>query len=220
MTLDTHGYQHFPGLVRGSLAHWCNLLKEQFAAERPGLRISGHPELAAAIRSLVKESSLNQALDEGWQCVRAIAFNKSPNSNWALGWHQDRTIAVEARHDVPGFGPWSRKDGILHVEPPFPLLVRMRTLRIHLDNTAKNNGALTIAVRSHLQGRIPEDQIERVVNDAEIVTTSAKAGDAWLYATPILHASGRAETPSARRVLQLDFSQDELPAPLGWLKIG
>ena len=41
--------------------------------------------------------------------VRAILFNKTDATNWALPWHQDRTIAVTAREDTPGFGPWTVK---------------------------------------------------------------------------------------------------------------
>lgn len=35
--------------------------------------------------------------------VRAIFFNKSVTANWQVAWHQDLTIAVKARCDVPGF---------------------------------------------------------------------------------------------------------------------
>jgi hypothetical protein len=39
--------------------------------------------------------------------VSAKLFDKSASRNWALGWHQDRTIAVRARIDTPGYGPWT-----------------------------------------------------------------------------------------------------------------
>ena len=65
--------------------------------------------------------------------MRAILFDKTPATNWSLGWHQDRTIAVAKRADVNGFGPWTVKSGLLHVAPPFDILVRMVTLRVHLD---------------------------------------------------------------------------------------
>ena len=47
----------------------------------------------------------------------------------------------------------------------------------------------------------------------------AFARDVWLYATPILHASEAAARPLRRRVLQIDFSADALPAPLRWLGV-
>jgi hypothetical protein len=42
--------------------------------------------------------------------VRAILFNKLPDANWKVAWHQDCVIAVRERKDVPGWGPWSVKD--------------------------------------------------------------------------------------------------------------
>lgn len=68
--------------------------------------------------------------------VRAILFDKTADNNWAVPWHQDRTIAVRARHDVPGFGPWSLKAGVVHVEPPFEIIEGMITIRAHLDEAA------------------------------------------------------------------------------------
>jgi hypothetical protein len=67
--------------------------------------------------------------------VRAILFDKSPASNWGLGWHQDRVVAVAGRVEADGFGPWTRKQGALHVTPPFEVLARMVTLRLHIDDT-------------------------------------------------------------------------------------
>ena len=61
--------------------------------------------------------------------VRAILFNKSPETNWSLAWHQDRTICVKEKREVPDYGPWSMKSGMVHVAPPFDLLTRMVTLR-------------------------------------------------------------------------------------------
>src|SRR5690242_8259073 len=39
--------------------------------------------------------------------VRAIYFDKSPEANWLVPWHQDLTLALRERAEVPGFGPWS-----------------------------------------------------------------------------------------------------------------
>lgn len=50
--------------------------------------------------------------------VRAIYFDKSVEANWLVPWHQDLTLALRARVEVAGFGPWSTKDGIPHVQPP------------------------------------------------------------------------------------------------------
>src|ERR1700679_3803052 len=43
--------------------------------------------------------------------VRGILFDKTEGSNWKVPWHQDVTIAVDRRVEVPGYGPWSVKEG-------------------------------------------------------------------------------------------------------------
>jgi hypothetical protein len=151
--------------------------------------------------------------------VRAILFDKSPHTNWGLGWHQDRTIAVRARREVPSFGPWTVKRGMPHVAPPIELLERMLTIRVHLDDVPVDNAPLLVAPGSHRLGRIAEDQIAAVVRECGIRECHAEAGDVWLYATPILHASEASRRPGRRRVLQVDYAANALPDGLEWLGI-
>ena len=47
----------------------------------------------------------------------------------------------------------------------------------------------------------------------------AAAGDLWLYATPILHASAASRSAQRRRVLQVDFAAAPLPGGLDWLGV-
>jgi ectoine hydroxylase-related dioxygenase (phytanoyl-CoA dioxygenase family) len=157
----------------------------------------------------------------GAEClpVRAILFDKSADQNWSLVWHQDRTIAVKQRIDLDGFGPWSIKSGMVHVEPPFDLLVRMLTLRVHLDSVLATNAPLLVAPGSHKRGRIPTPDIPDVVRECGVISCLAEAGDIWLYATPILHASDAAVEPLHRRVLQVDYSAEQLPSGLEWLGV-
>lgn len=157
------------------------------------------------------------AIGPGARPVRAILFDKTAQANWSLGWHQDRTIAVESRRDVPGFGPWTLKSGILHVAPPFHVLAGMATLRLHLDPVSATNAPLLIAPGSHRFGRVSENDIEHVVQRCGTAVCEAERGDVWAYATPILHASDAARVPLRRRVLQIDYAALELPGGLQWL---
>lgn len=151
--------------------------------------------------------------------VRAILFDKSAKTNWVLGWHQDRTIAVAKRIDVDGFGPWTVKQGLLHVEPPFAVIEAMITLRLHLDPVDADNAPLLIAPGSHRFGRIEEARIAETVQRCGTTACLADRGDIWVYATPILHASARAARPRRRRVLQVDYAAGALPGGLEWLGI-
>ena len=159
------------------------------------------------------------ASDAACKPVRALLFDKTPAANWSLAWHQDRTIAVVRRKPVEGFGPWTVKRGRPHVEPPFELLTEMVTLRIHLDPVTETNAPLLIAPGSHRFGRVPEKDIAHVVEECGVTSCTADAGDAWIYSTPILHASEAAINPTHRRVLQVDFAKTTLPGGLEWLGI-
>lgn len=151
--------------------------------------------------------------------VRAILFNKSSETNWGLGWHQDRTICVKERREIIGFGPWTTKRGMIHVAPPFDLLAQMVTLRVHLDDVPETNAPLLIAPGSHRLGRVEVGEIDEAVERCGIRACLAKAGDAWLYATPILHASDASTSPRSRRVLQVDYAAFDLPGELEWLGV-
>lgn len=151
--------------------------------------------------------------------IRLILFDKSPTINWALGWHQDRTIVVRDRHDVAGYGPWTVKSGLLHVAPPVDLLERMITIRIHLDPVPAGNAPLLIAPSSHRLGRVPESGIGDAVARLGVRACLAEVGDIWVYSTPILHVSDAAVEPRRRRVLQVDYAAEDLPGGLEWLGI-
>lgn len=95
----------------------------------------------------------------------------------------------------------------------------MVTLRVHLDDVPDDNAPLMIAPGSHKLGRIAETQIDDAVARFGHLACLAAAGDLWVYATPIVHGSRAAAQPLRRRVLQVDFSGDELPGELDWLGV-
>ena len=188
--------------------------------DRAGTRLKGIPGLNAHLSiSGAIGAIAGCALGTQAQPVRAILFDKTQSANWSLGWHQDRTIAVRCRVDIDGYGPWSVKAGLQHVAPPFGLLAEMVTLRVHLDKVDAGNAPLLIAPGSHRLGRIAEADIRSAVEKCGTSVCLAEAGDVWIYATPILHASEAALNPSRRRVLQVDYCARDLPAGLEWLGV-
>jgi hypothetical protein len=188
--------------------------------EQAGVRISELPDLSPYLVSTGLIGSLAcRVLGPEGRAVRAILFDKTESTNWSLAWHQDRTICVRQRVEVEGFGPWSIKAGLHHVAPPFDLLDRMITLRVHLDDVPATNAPLLIAPGSHRHGRVPVDRIDSVVASCGTLACLASAGDVWIYSTPILHASAAASAPAKRRVLQVDFSAEALPGGLEWLGV-
>lgn len=188
--------------------------------DRAGIRLHGIEGLRGVLDPAGPIARIAaDAIGAGARPVRAILFDKTAATNWALGWHQDRTIVVAERRDVAGFGPWTVKAGLLHVAPPFELLAGMVTLRVHLDPVGPDNAPLLVAPGSHRFGRVAEDDIDAVVAECGIAECLADDGDVWLYATPILHASDAAVHPRRRRVLQVDYAPETLPGGLAWLGI-
>ena len=218
MQLEKDGAEHLAGAV-------CEVLPALVALAGctevvAGTRLHGDAELARLLDAEGTIGCIAAARQRPTaRPVRAILFDKSPQTNWGLGWHQDRTIAVRERRDVPGFGPWTVKRGIPHVAPPVDLLERMLTIRIHLDDVPADNAPLLVAPGSHRLGRIAEDEIAGIVQECGIRECLAEAGDVWLYATPILHASEASRKPGRRRVLQVDYAAENLPGALEWLGI-
>lgn len=195
-------------------------LAQSLPPDQAGIRLHGNPALRAILASdAIRNVLVHHAGTTAYRPVRTILFDKSPAINWSLGGHQDRTIVVRERHGMPGYDPWSRKAGLQHVEPPFALIEAMLTLRIHLDDVPADNAPLLIAPGSHRLGRVPEQEIETLVRRCGSRSCLAAAGDVWVYATAIVHASAAAERHAHRRVLQVDFASVDLPPPLAWLGV-
>jgi len=118
-----------------------------------------------------------QQAEEAARPVRMLLFDKTPASNWAVSWHQDRTIAVKQRADVEGYGPWSVKGGVVHVEPPVAILQNMLTLRLFIDDCDEDNGPLEVILGSHQRGRLPERDLGDTVKRGAVFVGRGRAGD-------------------------------------------
>lgn len=147
MDLDLHGY----GVAQGTLPQdEIILLRQELTRLAPsedrrgGIRSLGLK--SEAIRALAAEGPpaalAREVLGSGARPVKITGFDKSPEANWVVPGHQDLTIAVCERRDVEGFGPWSLKDDMPHVQPPAEILSRMLAVRVHLDDTPADHGAL------------------------------------------------------------------------------
>lgn len=150
--------------------------------------------------------------------VRGLLFDKSPEANWLVPWHQDLTIAVKRRTDAPGYGPWTVKGGIPHVQPPILVLERMLTLRVHLDDSHESSGPLRVLPGSHNHGRLgalaTRDWLGRVAPRSCLVPR----GGVLAMRPLILHASSPAEGPGRRRVVHLEYAAGPLPGDVHWFE--
>ena len=172
------------------------------------------------IRSLAGSVPLlrfaQEILGEKARPVRSVFFDKVPEANWNVAWHQDTSIAVKEKSEVPGFGPWSEKGGVVHVEPPEEYLANILTLRLHLDNTDHGNGVLRVVPGSHRDGRVASQDILEIVERSQVVECTARPGDVLLMCPLLFHSSRKAVTPSHRRIIHIEYSAMALPPPLEW----
>jgi len=150
--------------------------------------------------------------------VRSILFDKTPEKNWPVAWHQDLTIAVTERREIHGFGPWSVKDKIPHVQPPVSFLESMITLRVHLDETPSSNGALIVAPGTHSMGKLSSEKIETETK-AGGFPCDCRAGDILQMSPLILHSSNRSKLPHRRRILHFEYApKNALPKELSFFE--
>jgi len=188
------------------------VLDDKKYAQRNLLSVPAVREFAksTAVRTLV-----GAVLRPDCFAVRGILFNKTERSNWKVVWHQDLTIAVRERKEINGFGPWTIKAGVLHVQPTAEVMSRLLAIRIHLDESGPDNGPLRVLPGSHNEGRLTPGQIESWQHNKSITCTVPKGG-ALLMRPMLLHASSACAVPKPRRVIHLEFSAQELPEGLQW----
>ena len=117
------------------------------------------PRIRAAFAIPRVRTLLTAALGPQPQLARSILFDKTASANWHVTWHQDLSIAVRQKVETSGFGPWSTKAGVSHVQPPQEILDRMVTLRLHLDTCDATQGVLRVLSGSHRHGRLTDAQI-------------------------------------------------------------
>ncbi len=161
---------------------------------------------------------VQDVLGPGSFVVRGLLFDKTPEANWPVPWHQDLTIAVKARIDAPGYGPWTVKGGVPHVRPPIAVLKTMLTLRVHLDDCDATQGPLRVLPGSHARGRLDAGEIRGWLDRIAPVTCLVPRGGVLLMRPLILHASSPATDPRHRRVVHLEYAAGRLPGNVDWFE--
>ncbi|MEL7194586.1 MAG: WYL domain-containing protein [Bacteroidota bacterium] len=170
------------------------------------------------LRHLIFNRNLERilhAVDPEARLTKATFISKEPQSNWYVTWHQDMAINVKARKEVPGYSGWTQKDGITSVLPPEEVSKKTFAVRIHLDHTDGQNGALKVLPGSHKQ-RLTDEQISLITENSIPNTCEVGAGGIHLMKPLILHASSKLRSQRKRRVIHLEFCSGELEGGLEW----
>ena len=148
--------------------------------------------------------------------TKAIYFDKPSESNWFVAYHQDLSISVDQKTELENYINWTFKKGQYGVQPPTKILEDTITVRIHLDKTDKNNGALKVIPKSHLNGIVRIDS--KNWNAENEFVCEIEKGGAMLMKPLTLHASNRTTNGKKRRVIHLEFNKHNLTEPLTWLE--
>lgn len=176
------------------------------------------PEVGQLAKSPMIRNLVVPILGQSAFAVRGTLFDKTPKANWKVPWHQDLSIAVQEKIDLEGFGPWSLKAGVVHVQPPAAILEEMLAVRIHIDDCRDENGPLRAIPGSHRLGRLTADQIQTISSQAPVASCPVGAGGVLLMRPLLLHASSASRSPAHRRVIHIDFACTGLPGGLKWLR--
>ena len=137
---------------------------------------------------------------------RATLFDKSPESNWLVAWHQDTALPLRRRVECEGWGPWSVKAGVLYAHAPAPVLERIIALRLHLDDSTSLNGPLRVLPGTHSLGVLSDEEIARLSATVEALECLSPAGGVVMMRPLLVHASSKSRGTQPRRVLHVEYA--------------
>jgi ectoine hydroxylase-related dioxygenase (phytanoyl-CoA dioxygenase family) len=184
-----------------------NLERSALKRSKAGIR---HALQHQAIRDLAAEPRLlsvaRGVLGNEATAFRATFFDKSPQSNWLVVWHQDTALPLRERRDACGWGPWSVKDGVTYAHAPATALSQVLALRVHLDDSNAENGPLRVLPGSHVRGVLSDDDIEQLVQLLPAKNCLVPKGGVLAISPLIVHASSKSHSDTPRRVIHIEYA--------------
>ena len=178
--------------------------------------IKNIPELSSFLFNQKLTELLSELSESEYFLTKAIYFDKPSESNWFVAYHQDLSISVDKKAELNNYSNWTFKKSQYGVQPPIEILEDTRTIRIHLDKTDKNNGALKVIPKSHSKGIIRAESKDWDIENEFIC--EVEKGGVMLMKSLTLHASNRTTNGEKRRVIHLEFNNHKLAEPLAWLE--
>ena len=215
--IDSSGFAIVPSVLPKDMLETLERGLPTSSGANGGLRnLLDMPWIVALAASSAVRGLIEPVLGHDAFPVRAILFDKTPVANWKVSWHQDLTIAVKERAEVAGYGPWTEKAGVVHVQPPVSILEHMLAGRLHIDESGAANGPLRVLPGSHRAGRLRDAEIpvwrERIAEQLCLIPR----GGVLLMRPLLLHASSPAESPEHRRVIHIEYANCALAGGLQW----
>jgi ectoine hydroxylase-related dioxygenase (phytanoyl-CoA dioxygenase family) len=137
---------------------------------------------------------------------RATLFDKTPEGNRLLSWHQDTALPVQDRIETPGWSTWQEKEGVLYAQAPASALEQVLALRLHLDDCSEQNGPLRVIPGTHGLGILSEAEIERHATYDDPTDYVAARGGIVAMRPLVIHASSRSRSQAPVRVLHIEYA--------------
>ena len=151
-------------------------------------------------------------LGDGAMPFKATVFDKSSTANWLVAWHQDTALPLRQRRDLPEWGPWSVKDGVIYAHAPASALSKVLALRVHLDDSTAENGPLRVLPGTHTLGVLTDDAVHDLSIQSPSVDCPVSRGGILAMRPLIVHASSKSQNNSPRRVLHIEYAESEVIA--------
>lgn len=172
------------------------------------------PETLPFIFNEKLQNIIESIFGKGFFITKSIYFDKPEKSNWFVAYHQDLRISVDQKIEIENFENWTVKQNQFAVQPPTEILENNFTIRIHIDKTTKNNGALKVINNSHSKGILRIENLD-FEKEKETICEVEKGG--IMIMKPLLfHASNKTTNNERRRVIHIEFSKQQLPNGLEW----
>jgi len=137
---------------------------------------------------------------------RATLFDKSPTSNWLVVWHQDTALPLCERREVPGWGPWSIKDGVNYAHAPASALEQVLALRLHLDDSIAENGPLRVLPGTHSLGVLSDQALGDLSRQIVSIDCTVPRGGILAMRPLVVHSSSKSQSNVPRRILHLEYA--------------
>jgi hypothetical protein len=207
--VDADGFATIPDVIsaEGIARLLKEIAKKPLPRSRAGFRHAmRHETIAAFVRQPKLAGLATEILGAAAIPFRATLFDKSPNSNWLVVWHQDTALPIQHRQDVPGWGPWSVKDGITYAHAPATALEKVVALRVHLDDSTAENGPLRVLPVTHNAGMLEDHAIRQLASDVRPVDCVVPLGGVIAMKPLIVHASSKSRSQQPRRVLHIEYA--------------
>lgn len=208
-TIDQNGFAILPAVFsEGYLDH----LLEEINASSPHRSRAGvrHALHLSPVSSLAHEPQMLEiargVLGPDAFPFRATLFDKSPAANWLVVWHQDTALPLREQNEIPGWGPWSVKEGIVYAHAPADVLSRALALRVSLDDSTAGNGPLRVLPRTHTMGVLTDDRLAELAICIPHVECIVPKGGVVGMRPLLVHASSKSQTEMPRRVLHIEYA--------------